>query len=105
MSLKSSVLNLNLISDAGITCFTCSNSSSNRECDRQAVDRACRPGQDFCHTTHIMAVHVSSLAPVSSELSRKTEQLITHSVRKSCSRRSDCLTVGCQWVGQRKICQ
>merc|ERR1712183_427478 len=88
-----------------ITCFTCSNSSSNRECDRQAVDRACRPGEDSCHTTHVMAVHVSSLATVSSELSRGTEQLITHSVRKRCSRLSECLTAGCHWVGQRKICQ
>ena len=81
----------------GYTCFTCTNSSSNRECDRLAVDRACLLGEDVCYTEHVMA-------DVSRQSNRS--QLITHSVRKKCSPLSQCvLTAGCAWDGHRKICQ
>ena len=91
----------NSYSSSGITCFTCTNSSSNRECDRLAVDRACREDSQACLTLHVMAVH-----GMRTDLKRKTTQMITHSVRKKCSPLSECvLTAGCQWVGHRKICQ
>ena len=81
----------------GITCFTCSNSSSNSVCNRVAVDRACPAGLDTCKTVHYMTGQSSN--------NSETVHYFTAGVAKMCSTRTDCSRqAGCRMWEGRRVC-
>ncbi|XP_033097686.1 ly6/PLAUR domain-containing protein 6-like [Anneissia japonica] len=63
-----------------LKCFTCTNKSSNHECNRKAYDMFCPRGTKFCHTSH----HVNEW----------TGQVV---INKKCAIQGECTpnSVGC----------
>ena len=84
---------------AGVTCFTCSNSTSNSACNRVAIDRPCGAGLDTCETVHVMA---NRTRDTGTRDTRETRVASVASVRveKHCSSRQQCVqTSGCSLDG------
>ena len=90
---------------AGVTCFTCSNSTSNSACNRVAIDRPCAGGLDTCETVHVMANTTRDTRGSDtrgSEISNsgtRVASIASVRVEKRCSSRQQCvLTSGCSWA-------
>ena len=80
-----------------VTCFTCSNSTSNNNCNRLAIDRACPEPLDTCETVHVMETRGDT---------RGGNVTSTHSVEKHCSTWITCARdSGCDWEGDLFICR
>ncbi|XP_076322180.1 ly6/PLAUR domain-containing protein 6B-like [Tachypleus tridentatus] len=71
-----------------ITCYTCSNKTTNFDCNRYAVDRPCFPDQTFCYTEHIMDEYGETIL-----------------LSKTCATKEQCnhKTVGCYFSGNDPI--
>nr|XP_022906256.1 uncharacterized protein LOC111418054 [Onthophagus taurus]XP_022906259.1 uncharacterized protein LOC111418054 [Onthophagus taurus] len=72
-----------------VTCYICVNVSDNLICNQYAIDRPCKPGENFCHTLHIMD-------------SKGTSVL----VNKRCTSEKECqrTQVGCVEIDTQTIC-
>ena len=91
---------------AGVTCFTCSNSTSNGACNRVAIDRPCGAGLDTCETVHVMANRTrdTGTRDTGTRETRDTETRVASiasvRVEKRCSSRQQCVqTSGCSLDG------
>ena len=84
---------------AGVTCFTCSNSTSNGACNRVAIDRPCGAGLDTCETVHVMANRTRGTRDTRGSGTR-VASIASVRVEKRCSCRQQCVqTSGCSWDG------
>ena len=93
---------------AGVTCFTCSNSTSNSACNRVAIDRPCGAGLDTCETVHVMANSTRDTRGSETRGARGSDtrgsgtrvaSIASVRVEKRCSSRQQCvLTSGCSWA-------
>ena len=88
---------------AGVTCFTCSNSTSNGACNRVAIDRPCGAGLDTCETVHVMANTTRGNDTRGSETrgsGTRVASIASVRVEKRCSSRQQCVqTSGCSLDG------
>ena len=83
---------------AGVTCFTCSNSTSNGACNRVAIDRPCGAGLDTCETVHVMANRTRGTRDTRGSGTR-VASIASVRVEKRCSSRQQCVqTSGCSWA-------
>ncbi|KAL0277281.1 UNVERIFIED_CONTAM: hypothetical protein PYX00_004625 [Menopon gallinae] len=73
----------------GVTCYTCVNVSDNHVCNKYAIDRPCKFGNNFCHTLHIMDPKGRSVL-----------------VNKKCANETECTprSIGCYYIDNQKIC-
>ena len=85
---------------AGVTCFTCSNSTSNTACNRVAIDRPCAGGLDTCETVHVMANTTrDTRGSDTRDSGTRVASIASVRVEKRCSSRQQCvLTSGCSWA-------
>ena len=85
---------------AGVTCFTCSNSTSNSACNRVAIDRPCGAGLDTCETVHVMANTTrDTRGSDTRDSGTRVASIASVRVEKRCSSRQQCvLTSGCSWA-------
>merc|ERR1719213_191548 len=91
-----------------VTCFTCSNSTSNSACNRVAIDRPCGGGLDTCETVHVMANTTRETRGSDTRDTRGSDtrgsgtrvaSISSVRVEKRCSSRQQCvLTSGCSWA-------